>query len=164
MAAAFDKESGVEVSSVVADVAEKLRIGKGDAAEATIQERLMPFVQEVLPGRTVTIECGGKDNIKLGPGGRNGISSDTKKLPQRQPGEVVKVVAKVPQGANGILESKTVYAEPEGWGIISGKYARSHSRRTYTHIQQTSTILSKLLRPVTPLVSSVLPSAQTQPQ
>jgi hypothetical protein len=122
VAAVFDQQSGVEISTVVADVAEKLGIGKGDAAEARIQERLMPFVQDILPGRTVIVHFGTRETLRLGPGGRNAISSDIKRmLPYGQGGDVVKVVAKVPQGANGILESKTVYAEPEGWGIISGK-------------------------------------------
>ncbi|KAG9231322.1 hypothetical protein BJ875DRAFT_506751 [Amylocarpus encephaloides] len=119
VAAVFDKDSGVEVSTVVADVAEKLGIGKGDAAEARIQERLMPFVQEILPGRVVNVDVAGKQPLRLGPGGRNGISSDIKTIPHAQGGEVLNVVAKVPQGANGILESKMVYAEPEGWGVIS---------------------------------------------
>jgi len=118
--AVFEKNSGVEISTVVADVAEKLGIGKGDAAEARIQERLMPFVQDILPGRVVNVHFGTRETLKLGPGGRNGISSDIKRtLPTNQGGDLVKVVAKVPQGANGILESRTVYAEPEGWGIIS---------------------------------------------
>jgi hypothetical protein len=121
VAAVFDKDSGVEISTVVADIAEKLGIGKGDAAEARIQERLMPFVQSILPGRTVIVHFGSRETLRLGPGGRNAISSDIKRvLPSFQEGEIVRVVAKVPQGANGVLESKTVYAEPEGWGIISG--------------------------------------------
>jgi hypothetical protein len=124
VAAVFDQDSGVEVSTVVADVAEKLGIGKGDAAEAKIQERLMPFVQDILPGRLVNVDFGNGKIIKLGPGGRNAISSDIRKLPDFKAGEIVRVVAKVPQGANGVLESKTVYAEPEGWGIISGKCLR----------------------------------------
>lgn len=120
VAAVFDQNSGVEVSTVVADLAEKLGVGKGDAAEATIQERLMPFVQTVLPGRIARAEFAQKEVLKLGPGGRNGISSDTRVVPQFDGGSVVSAVAKVPQGANGILEGKTFYAEPEGWGIISG--------------------------------------------
>lgn len=47
VAAVFDKNTGLEVSTVVADIAEKLGLGKGDAAEATIRDRLMPFMQSV---------------------------------------------------------------------------------------------------------------------
>jgi len=119
VAAEFDKDTGVEVSTVVADVAEKLGLGKGDAAEATIQERLIPFVQAVLPARVVHLDFAGQRELKLGPSGRNGISSDIRALPEFGSGEVVTSVPRVPQGTNGILEMKTVYAEPEGWGLIS---------------------------------------------
>ncbi|KAF4629063.1 hypothetical protein G7Y89_g9086 [Cudoniella acicularis] len=119
VAAVFDQNSGVEVSSVVANVAEKLKIGKGDAQEATIRERLMPFVQEILPARVVEADFAQKTQLKLGPGGRNAISSDVKTLPSFKGGDIVLTKAEVPQGANGILDMKTVYAEPEGWGVIS---------------------------------------------
>jgi hypothetical protein len=120
VAAVFDQNTGVEMSKVVTNVAEKLGICKGDAAEATIQERLMPFVQSILPGRRVRVAFDRTQDIDLGPGGRNAISSDTKVIPQHADGDVVSSVAQVPQGANGVLKMQTVYAEPDGWGIISG--------------------------------------------
>ncbi|KFX92828.1 hypothetical protein V490_05166 [Pseudogymnoascus sp. VKM F-3557] len=119
IAAVFDKETGVKVSLVVADIAEKLGLGHGDEAEARIKDRLMPFMQSVLPGRVVNVDFGRRTQLKLGPGGRNGISSDLRQLPRHKDGEVVTGVAKVPRGTNGLLEMKTVYAEPEGWGVIS---------------------------------------------
>ncbi|KAL5353930.1 hypothetical protein ACLOAV_000015 [Pseudogymnoascus australis] len=119
IAAVFDKETGVKVSLVVADIAEKLGLGHGDEAEARIKDRLMPFMQSVLPGRVVNVDFGRRTHLKLGPGGRNGISSDLRPLPRHKDGDVVTSVAKVPRGTNGILEMKTVYAEPEGWGVIS---------------------------------------------
>src|SRR6266536_4470827 len=82
VAAVFDKNTGVEVSTVVADVAEKLGLGKGDAAEATIRDRLMPFMQSMLPGRMVNVDFAERTPLKLGPGGRNGISSDIRTLPE----------------------------------------------------------------------------------
>lgn len=120
VAAVFDKDTGVEISAIVADIAEKVGLGKGDAQEATIRERLMPFVQNILPGRTVKLDFARQQEIKLGPGGRNGISSDHKPVPAHGDGTVVSGFAQVPKGANGILQSNTVYAEPEGWGVISG--------------------------------------------
>ncbi|KAL5330928.1 hypothetical protein ACEPPN_000454 [Leptodophora sp. 'Broadleaf-Isolate-01'] len=119
VAAVFDKDTGVEISTIVADIAEKVGLGHGDAAEATIRERLMPFVQNILPGRKVTIDFAKQQDINLGPGGRNGISSDLKAVPAHGDGTVVSSFAKVPRGANGILQSNTVYAEPEGWGVVS---------------------------------------------
>ncbi|KFY42281.1 hypothetical protein V495_04584 [Pseudogymnoascus sp. VKM F-4514 (FW-929)] len=119
IAAVFDKETGVKVSFVVADIAEKLGLGHGDEAEARIKDRLMPFMQSVLPGRVVNVDFGRRTQLKLGPGGRNGISSDLRQLPRHKDGEVVTGVAKVPRGTNGLLEMKTAYAEPEGWSVIS---------------------------------------------
>jgi hypothetical protein len=121
VAAVFDKHTGLEVSKVVASIAAKLGLSKGAAEEATIRERLMPIMQEILPGRVVNVKFPHSNEIKLGPGGRNAISSDVKNLPKFNNGEVVPSVAVVPEGANGILRMKTVYAEPEGWGVISGR-------------------------------------------
>jgi len=118
--AEFDQRTGQEVSSAVADVAENIGLAKDDAAEATIQERLMPFVQTVLPGRVVRTDFGGRKELKLGPGGRNGVSSDIRGLPEFRNGDIVSSVAKVPTGTTGILKMNTVFAEPEGWGLISG--------------------------------------------
>lgn len=120
VAAVFDQHTGVQLSRVVADIAEKVGIGRGDAAEATIQERLVPFVQSTLPGRKVKVNFDHRKPLILGPGGRNAISNDTKVLPHHADGHIVTSVAKVPKGANGELKMKTVYAEPQGWGIISG--------------------------------------------
>lgn len=122
IAAVFDQKTGQEVSRVFADIAEKIGIAKGDAAEAVVRGRLIPFVQAVLPGRVVRVDFGSRIETKLGPGGRNGISSDVKVTPHFRNGEVVPSTAKVPKGAAGILKMHTVFAEPEGWGLISGKH------------------------------------------
>jgi len=122
VAAVFDQSTGLEVSTVVADLAEKLGLGKGDAQEETIRQRLMLFMQNILPGRKVQITVAQKDKLTLGPGGRHAISSDIKPLAATfKGGEIVPSAANVPEGANGVLHMNTVFAEPEGWGVISGK-------------------------------------------
>lgn len=108
------------MSKVVADIAEKIGIGKGDKEEATIRERLIPIMQNILPGRVVDVDFPNSGDLKLGPGGRNAISSDIKQLPEFADGDAVPSSAKVPNGTNGLLRMKTFYAEPEGWGLISG--------------------------------------------
>jgi hypothetical protein len=122
VAAVFDKDTGVEVSTVVADVAEKLGLGKGDAAEATIRDRLMPLMQSILPGRMVNVDFAERTPLKLGPGGRNGVSSDIRALPNYNDGDIIHSFARVPQRANGVLQMRTAFAEPEGWAIISGTF------------------------------------------
>ncbi|RAL58068.1 hypothetical protein DID88_009676 [Monilinia fructigena] len=77
---------------------------------------------DVRPGRVVDVdssEHGKTAELRLGPSGREGISSDIRILVDKKDGEVVTWKAKVPEGAEGILEMRTVYAEPEGWGVIS---------------------------------------------
>jgi hypothetical protein len=151
--AVFGKDTGIEVSKVVANVAEKLGIGKGDAAEATIRERLIPFMQTILPGRAVEVDFGTQQQqLSLGPGGRNGISSDIKEVPEHRDGEVVTSVAKVPQGTAGILDMKTFFSEPEGWGVISGIFTvLEHD--AHANEPQTSTTPSKSHRPALQLES-----------
>lgn len=143
VAAVFERDTGVEVSTIVADLAEKVGLGKGHAQEATIRERLMPFVQSIRPGRSMRIDFARKREIRLGPGGRHGISSDVKAVPSHEDGTVVSSVALVPPGANGILQSNTVHAEPEGWGVISGEL-RSGFCGHETDPLQTLTIPSRL--------------------
>lgn len=122
VAAVFDQNTGVDVSIVVAAVASRLGLAKGCVEEATIRERLLPIMQTILPGRVVHVDFPHAHELKLGPGGRNGISSDIKQLPKFVGGNVVLSAAKVPAGAMGQLRMKTVYAEPEGWGLISGEH------------------------------------------
>lgn len=81
----------------------------------------MPVMQAILPGRIVNVKFPRSKDLKLGPGGRNAISSDIKSLPAFNDGDVVPSVALVPDGSNGLLRMKTAYAEPEGWGLISGQ-------------------------------------------
>ena len=154
--AVFDKDTGLEISTVVANIAEKVGIGKGDAAEATIRERLMPFMQSVLPGRIVNVDFAHEKDLKFGPCGRNGINSIIKALPKHGDGDVVPCFATVPAKTNGILRMKTVYAEPEGWGVISG--IEFHSLPSFARLQipQISMIPSKSPKQATPLASCAL--------
>jgi hypothetical protein len=155
VAAVFDQNTGIKISKVVADVAEKVGVGKGDAAEATVQERLMPFVRSTLPGRRVGINFDQNQEIGLGPGGRNAISSDTRELPEHAGGDIVPSVAQVPEGATGILTMQTVYAEPHGWGVISGMRPDVLLILTGLILLQTSMIQSRSLTPAAPLASCV---------
>lgn len=120
VSAAFSQHSSCAVIDAVTAIAGKLDLDEKDPNYPTIEERLRPFVQDIKPGSQVKA-VHGKTTLKLGPGGRNGISSDIKTLPDGKSGALVPTSAEVPKGANGELKMNTFYAEPEGWGVISGK-------------------------------------------
>ncbi|KAI1495995.1 hypothetical protein F5X99DRAFT_401780 [Biscogniauxia marginata] len=119
VAAMFSQHSSCAVIDAVSSIAKKLDLDESDPTYPTIEERLRPFLQDIKPGTQVKV-LHGNTLLKLGPGGRNGISNDIKKLPDSDGGALlVPSFAEVPSGADGILEMKTFYAEPEGWGVIS---------------------------------------------
>lgn len=120
IAAAFDHQPSAKMVDLVGDIASKVGLSKGHEEEKTIEKRVSPFVMEILPGRRIKVCFDGTTELKLGPGGRNGISSDIKRLGRGHGGQVARSTAVVPDGVVGMLEMKTVFAEPEGWAVISG--------------------------------------------
>jgi len=119
VAAAFDHKPSPKLVDIVGDIATRVGLAKGAKEEATIERRISPFVMEILPGRQVNVKFDGSAQLRLGPGGRNGMSSDIRRIPDASQGSVVSSTAVVPKGTTGILEMKTFYAEPEGWAVIS---------------------------------------------
>lgn len=126
VAAYFLKNSGRDISKVVADIAEKVGLSKGGGGtserdgENTIRERLQPFVDAIRPARMVDIQFPGEEIQRLGPGGRDGISSQIQLVPgEHNEGEEVEV-ASSPAQASTLGAMTTNFAEPEGWTIISG--------------------------------------------
>lgn len=123
------------VVDAVRAVADKL--GRGavdDAALKTIEERITPFLQDILPGRQVAALHGRDWRLQFSPGGRNGLSSDVRKLPGAAPGALVPTRAEVPAGVNGMLQMQTFYTSATSatsatsddsddlggtWGVIS---------------------------------------------
>ncbi|KAI0397203.1 hypothetical protein F5Y17DRAFT_14232 [Xylariaceae sp. FL0594] len=119
VAAIFSQHSSCAVVDAAGAVAKKLELAEHDPAYETLQERVFPFLQDIKPATQLKALYDGKTPISLGPSGANGISNNTKVLPASDDGHIVATSAKVPKGANGILEMKTVFADVEGWGIIS---------------------------------------------
>lgn len=128
VAAVFSQRSSLPLVYAVDAIAGKIGLEAGDPGHKTLEERIGPFVQDIKPGTKVKALHRGRSPIKLGPGGHNGISSQTKKLPEGSDGEVVPTIARVPKGANGLLEMRTFYAEAEGWGVISGTISPPRTR------------------------------------
>ncbi|KAI0444002.1 hypothetical protein F4803DRAFT_561208 [Xylaria telfairii] len=119
VAAMFSQHSSSTVIDAVGSIADKINLEERDPAYKTIEDRLGPFVQDIKPGTHVKALYRGKSPMKLGPSGHNGISSQIKRLPGDKDGSVVPTFARVPKGANGLLEMRTFYADTEGWGVIS---------------------------------------------
>ncbi|KAH8909269.1 hypothetical protein BR93DRAFT_944504 [Coniochaeta sp. PMI_546] len=119
VAAVLAQDPSCKVADVVSQVAEMAGLSKDAQETATIARRITPFLMDIQPGRLVNASFGSGTKLKLGPGGRNGISSDIRQLPSGNAGDVVTTTAEVPSGANGLLEMKTLYTEPDGWAVIS---------------------------------------------
>lgn len=124
----FRYNTGDKASQTIADFIEKLGIVKGDATERTVAERVELFLNTIQPARTVelVVDNGAGGTIALGPGGSNGISSDIRPFDNTsyRNGQLVQSTAKLPAGyghagLNGFETMTTVFAEPEGWGVVS---------------------------------------------
>jgi hypothetical protein len=81
VAAYFWSKSGKDVSRVVATIAEYLDLRPDDVeTRDRVARRLQPFVDAVLPKRTVEVLVGGKEKLTLGPSSLSGISSEVDDL------------------------------------------------------------------------------------
>ncbi|KAF2756934.1 actin filament organization protein-like protein App1-like protein [Pseudovirgaria hyperparasitica] len=116
VAAYFVKRSGSDVSAVVADIAEKCGLAKGDKQEATIAKRLEPFVDSILPAHTVKMQIAKSQTVRLGPSGRDGISNDTIRFATKYDN-----LTSVISDALSVEcdEMTTFTAGPTGWAVLS---------------------------------------------
>lgn len=121
IAAVFSQYSSCTVIDAVNAVAGNINLDEKDPNYPTIEKRIKPFLQDIKPGVQVYAHQKKSKPMRLGPGGRNGISNDIISLPEKavEGKLLVPTFAKVPKGADGVLEMQTFYAEPEGWGVIS---------------------------------------------
>ena len=125
VAAYFKKHTGTDVSQAVADIADKIGLGKDDGlnkeeTEKTIAERLLPFVQTIAPARSVDVKFPNGTTHKLGPGGQSAVSEQTiVALEDHKDGDTATIPAVLPVDTpHGPM--LTHFAEPEGWAVISG--------------------------------------------
>ncbi|CAD6498777.1 BgTH12-04437 [Blumeria graminis f. sp. triticale] len=115
----FNQKAAVGVTSAVADFAIGIGLGSGNETKAVMQKRLIPCVRSVVPGRIVKIDFGSQKQIKMSPGSLDCISSDIKSLPEFKSGTIITSKVRALPESEGLLEMKTLYAGPEGWGVIS---------------------------------------------
>ena len=124
VAAYFERDSGRDLSAFVADIADKVGLADmelpPEEGERRIAERLLPFANAIRPARSVRVVLPSGQERKLGPSGRNGISTQTLgPLGEWKDGDV---------GQTGVMQEELTphgpgavhFAGPEGWAVISG--------------------------------------------
>lgn len=118
-AAVFEQEPRCSVVDVVSEIARKVGLADDSQDMETIERRLTPFLQDVRPGRKMTVIHGGKE-LRLGPTGSGGISMNGHPVvADLDQDGLVHGEAVVPKGVKGVFKMKTYYSGPEGWGVIS---------------------------------------------
>ncbi|CAN8095229.1 unnamed protein product [Discula destructiva] len=118
--AVFTQKPPCVVSDAVVQMADKLGFADDAEAKETIEKRLRPFLMDIQPGKRVLALHGADLVLELGPGGRNGISSDIKAINAAPAGNLtVTTTANTPNLTTGLLQSKTFFSEAEGWAVIS---------------------------------------------
>ncbi|KAL1598698.1 hypothetical protein SLS60_007838 [Paraconiothyrium brasiliense] len=112
----FVKNSGKELSEVVGWISDKVGLAKNERAEATIEKRVQPLLDQILPAHSVTVDLQGMQ-VRLGPSGRDGISTDELAIPGHdyKDGQIVTSKA-VNADATPI---NTTFATAKGWAVIS---------------------------------------------
>ncbi|MCJ1432487.1 hypothetical protein MMC27_001844 [Xylographa pallens] len=123
VAAYFTRDSGKDVSGWVAEIADRLGLGQhGDNRTeemATISKRLIPFVNTIQPARFVNVRFPNGETQKLGPGGRNAISSDiVGTMGNHKDGATLAVTA-IPPEVAPYGPMLMHFAEPHGWTVVS---------------------------------------------
>lgn len=123
VAAYFTEDSGKDVSLVVADIVEKLGLagpGADPEAERKIAERVEPFLNMILAAKTVDVNFSNAGTLRLGPAAGHGISVNELQLPGQGyvDDQVIESNAVL---VNGHASMRTAFADPHGWGVISGK-------------------------------------------
>lgn len=73
----FIKNSGRDLSRVISSIAHELQVSDDDiATKKRISDRVQPFVDTVLPKRTLRINIADAEEQTLGPSSYSGISAD----------------------------------------------------------------------------------------
>ncbi|PTB71592.1 hypothetical protein M440DRAFT_1395524 [Trichoderma longibrachiatum ATCC 18648] len=123
--AVFEGEPKCKVADIVAGVAGLVGLADDAEERKTIEQRLLPFLWDIRAGRATTVSQHGGAELKLGPSGLNGISTNVLELTHdgetNAGGEAshTKRATLDVEGVEGVLSMETHFAGPEGWGIIS---------------------------------------------
>ena len=112
----FVKNSGKDLSKIVAWVSEKVGLADDQGARKTVAERLQPFADQILPAHAVDIDLLGL-TARLGPSGRDGISVDELSIPGNdyKDGQVARLSAV----GGSATPFNITFAKPKGWAVLS---------------------------------------------
>ncbi|KAJ5238298.1 hypothetical protein N7468_002917 [Penicillium chermesinum] len=128
VACIFESQGRKDVGKFVATIADQLGIdgAVGGADEETrqrIEKRVQPFLDQVSPGRTITMDITIQDKAQshsLGPSDRNGIISQVVELGSNESLHDQTYIASQAQSfENAHSSMKTYFAAPEGWLVVS---------------------------------------------
>ncbi|KAK3113414.1 hypothetical protein LTR53_009316 [Teratosphaeriaceae sp. CCFEE 6253] len=115
----FIKNSGKDLAHATAALIKQLNVDDSDeATKKRISARLQPFIDTVLPNRTLRITIDQQEEQTLGPSSYSGLSSGLLQLhftPSAPQIESNALTVPPPFG----LPSTTIVAEEQGWAIIS---------------------------------------------
>jgi phosphatidate phosphatase APP1 len=116
VAAYFVKNSGKDLSEVVGWVSEKIGVSDDEDAKETIAKRIQPLLDSILPAHAVEIDLQGM-NVRLGPSGRDGISSDELAIPGNdyKDGQIITSKA-IHADATSL---NITFAKSTGWAVLS---------------------------------------------
>lgn len=124
LVAYFKRNTGRDVSKIVASIAEKIGLGKDGADEELVKkviaQRLQPFVDAIAPARSVKVALPHDVVHQLGPAGPSAVSVQiVTNLGEHKDGESINISA-LPKEASPHGAMTTHFAAPEGWAVISG--------------------------------------------
>ncbi|KXG47105.1 protein of unknown function DUF2183 [Penicillium griseofulvum] len=126
VACIFEREGRRDVGNLVAAIADYIGldgdVGGDDEPRRRIAERVQPFLNQVSPARTVTLQVPisrPAQSHKLGPSDRNGIVSQTVDMGQVgvYDGEVLR--PRLQHFGDEPVSMSTTFSAPEGWLIVS---------------------------------------------
>lgn len=114
---AYFKKNGNGVSSLMASVANQLT-GLGQGKLEVRPDRIALFTTPIAPARSINVSSPSVPDLKLGPSGSNGISSETHVL-EKGTTDTTHFAASDPN-LTPYGSMTTEFADPTGWLVISG--------------------------------------------
>ncbi|CAG8888340.1 unnamed protein product [Penicillium egyptiacum] len=126
VACIFETEGRKDVGNLVAAIADYIGldgdIGGDDEARRRITERVQPFINQVSPARTVTLQVPisrRAQSHRLGPSDRNGLISQTVDMGKMGMHDGAVVRPHLQHFGGEAVSMSTTFAAPEGWLVVS---------------------------------------------